>query len=214
MIYFNLIGFAFITIAYVVGWLVAWLVGGSADFLFGFKNSIPAQVAQCLLLIGIDAVYRIKTNEGSLWALFHPRKGGHISFIPIWIFGVIFSITMFVPLHGRTHTGGGNFASAQPKNPQSAPLEPTVQQQQPTSAQPVQPSRASQVAVTPTGPPVLRSIMWIPTRPSAQLDNNWAFEGDRVRGYKVTKISHDSVDLLTPEGASLKLVLAAQVAGK
>jgi hypothetical protein len=54
--------------------------------------------------------------------------------------------------------------------------------------------------------------MWIPTRPSAQLDKSFAFEGDTVRGYKVTKIRQDSVDLLTPEGAGLKLVLPAQVA--
>jgi hypothetical protein len=60
---------------------------------------------------------------------------------------------------------------------------------------------------TPTGPPELRSIMWVSTKPSAQLDKNWAFEGDHIRGYKVTKINHDSIDLLTPEGASLKLVL-------
>jgi hypothetical protein len=81
-----------------------------------------------------------------------------------------------------------------------------------------QPAAATQVAVkpipNPTGRPELRKIMWIATKPSAQLDNNWAFEGDHVGGYKVTKISHDSVDLLTPEGASLKLILAAQVAGK
>ena len=64
-------------------------------------------------------------------------------------------------------------------------------------------------APTPTGPPELRSIIWSTTKPSAQLDKNMAFEGDRVRGYKVTKISQDSVDLLTPDGASLKLVLAA-----
>jgi hypothetical protein len=78
-----------------------------------------------------------------------------------------------------------------------------------------QSAATSQVAVTPvptpTGPPRLRSIMWVSTKPSAQLDNNWAFEGDHVRGYKVTKIGRDSVDLLTPEGASLKLVLDANI---
>jgi hypothetical protein len=105
--------------------------------------------------------------------------------------------------------GTGGFVQherGQPKNPPSAPHKTMVQQQAtPTPAQPVQP---------PTGPPKLRIIMWISTKPSAQLDTDWAFEGDHVRGYKVTKISHDSVDLLTPEGASLKLVLPAQVAGK
>jgi hypothetical protein len=70
------------------------------------------------------------------------------------------------------------------------------------------PASAAQVAAspapTPTGPPELRSIIWSTTKPSAQLDKNMAFEGDRVGGYKVTKISQDSVDLLTPEGASLR----------
>src|SRR5437660_9427630 len=78
------------------------------------------------------------------------------------------------------------------------------------------PAGVSQVAAapapTPTGPPELRSIIWSSTKPSAQLDKNLAFEGDRVRGYKVTKISRDSVDLLTPDGASLKLVLASHPA--
>ena len=80
------------------------------------------------------------------------------------------------------------------------------------------PAVASQVAAapapTPTGPPELRSIIWSTTKPSAQLDKNLAFEGDHVRGYKVTKISQDSVDLLSPEGASLKLVLSARGGSK
>ena len=79
------------------------------------------------------------------------------------------------------------------------------------------PASASQVAAapapTPTGPPELRSIIWSSTKPSAQLDKSLAFEGDNVRGYKVTKIGQDSVDLLTPDGAPLKLLLAAHGAG-
>ena len=76
------------------------------------------------------------------------------------------------------------------------------------------PQVAAASAPTPTGPPELRSIMWSTTKPSAQLDKSLAFEGDRVRGYKVTKISQDSVDLVTPEGTTLKLVLAAHEAEK
>ena len=56
--------------------------------------------------------------------------------------------------------------------------------------------------------------MWIPTKPSAQLDTIFAFEGDNVRGYKVTKIRQDGVDLLSPKGETLKLALAVHVAGK
>jgi len=86
------------------------------------------------------------------------------------------------------------------------------------SSAPRKPATASQVAApsapTPTGPPELRSIIWSSTKPSAQLDKSLAFEGDHVRGYKVTKISQDSVDLLNPEGASLKLVLSTHGAGK
>jgi hypothetical protein len=69
-------------------------------------------------------------------------------------------------------------------------------------------------APPPTGPPELRSIIWSSTKPSAQLDKNLAFEGDHVRGYKVAKISRDSDDLLTPEGASLKLVLSSHLGGQ
>jgi hypothetical protein len=58
---------------------------------------------------------------------------------------------------------------------------------------------------TPTGPPHLKHIIWNAGMPSAQLDQNLAFEGDRVRGYKVVKILEDRVDLLTPEGNSLTL---------
>jgi hypothetical protein len=75
------------------------------------------------------------------------------------------------------------------------------------------PATAVVPAAIPKGPPELRSIMWIPTKPSAQLDKSFAFEGDNVRGYKVTKIRQDGVDLLSPEGETLKLVLAGHAAG-
>ncbi len=63
----------------------------------------------------------------------------------------------------------------------------------------------ARAAPAPTGPPHLRSITWNPAMPSAQLDQNLVFEGDKVRGYKVIKILQNSVDMLTPEGASLTL---------
>jgi hypothetical protein len=66
----------------------------------------------------------------------------------------------------------------------------------------------------PTGLPTLKTIKWIPSRPSAQLDTSFAFEGDKVRGYKVTKIHQDSVELLTPKGETLKLVLKPHEPGK
>lgn len=78
-----------------------------------------------------------------------------------------------------------------------------------TNAVPAQPAtvQAPVPAPTPTGPPELKSIMWIPSKPSAQLDKTFAFEGDNVRGYKVTKIHQDTVELLTREGETLKLAL-------
>jgi hypothetical protein len=215
MIYFvsNLIGLGFAALALFLG----FLIGNSVQLLFGIKTGIPTQVAQCLTAVGLDVVYRIRKNEGSFWALFHPLKGGYISYVPIWIYGVAFlAITLFLPWYGKSTSWGGNVGDVQRNNPPSAPLV----QQQATSAQPVQSSTAaaSQVAVTPaatpTGPPELRSIMWIPTRPSAQLDKSFAFEGDNVRGYKVTKIRQDGVELLSPKGVTLKLALAAHAAGK
>ena len=73
----------------------------------------------------------------------------------------------------------------------------------PKAASPAPPAAAP----VPSGPPQLRSIIWNPTAPSAQLDKTLALEGDRVRGYKVAKIHQDRVELLTPEGSSLTLRL-------
>jgi hypothetical protein len=205
IIVYNLIGAGIAAIALLLG----YLIGNSIAYQFGIKTALPAHVASCLIAVGLDLAYRIKHSEGSWWALLHPRKGGHFCFVPIWVFGAMLSITVFVPLCGKVLAHGRNFAFVQPKNPTSALVSPTVQQpkvqEEATSAQVVQ---------RPSGPPELRHIIWVPTKPSAQLDKDWAFEGDHVRGYQVTKISPDSVELLTPEGASLKLVLPARVAAK
>jgi hypothetical protein len=66
-------------------------------------------------------------------------------------------------------------------------------------------STAAPAALQPTGPPHLKNIIWNPGMPSAQLDQNLVFEGDRVRGYKVVKIRQDSVDVVTPDGKPLTL---------
>ncbi len=66
-------------------------------------------------------------------------------------------------------------------------------------------STAAPAPLQPTGPPHLKNIIWNPGMPSAQLDQNLVFEGDRVRGYKVVKIRQDSVDVVTPDGKPLTL---------
>jgi hypothetical protein len=42
-----------------------------------------------VFMIAMDILYRMKTGEGSL---LHPRRGGHIMFIPLWIIGGLFAI--------------------------------------------------------------------------------------------------------------------------
>ena len=76
-----------------------------------------------------------------------------------------------------------------------------------SAAHPTAPAAASAPPAppAPSGPPQLKSIIWNPNLPSAQLDKTLVFEGDRVRGYKVVKIHQDSVELLTPEGVALAL---------
>ena len=73
-----------------------------------------------------------------------------------------------------------------------------LKQSQPTTA-----AVAAPVAPAPTGPPHLKNIIWNTGLPSVQLDQNLAFEGDRIRGYKVLKITQTTVDLLSPDGTSL-----------
>ncbi len=85
----------------------------------------------------------------------------------------------------------------------SPPVIPTVPGT--NSPAPAGTPRVTAAAAPPTGPPHLKTIIWNPGKPSAQLDQNFAFEGDRVRGYKVVKILQDSVNLLTPDGGSLTL---------
>lgn len=59
-----------------------------------------------------------------------------------------------------------------------------------------------------SGVPKLKGIIWNPARPSAQLDSHVAFPGDKVRGYRVLKITPNQVELLSPEGSQLTVKLS------
>src|SRR5579862_3321117 len=79
IIIFNFIG-AGILIAAVV-------LGSSVAYMFGDKSGGPSILVEGLVAIALDVLYRTKREEGSL---IHPRKGGHVCFIPVWIIGVGF----------------------------------------------------------------------------------------------------------------------------
>jgi hypothetical protein len=79
IIIFNFIGAGILIAGIGVGYLVT--------MTFGQKAAVPAVILEGLVLVALDLIYRMKREDGSL---FHPRRGGHISFIPVWIIGLGF----------------------------------------------------------------------------------------------------------------------------
>jgi hypothetical protein len=78
IIVFNLIGAGIL--------LLAIIIGSSVAYLFGDKTGALSVVVVSLVAIVLDVLYRRKRGG----SLFHPRRGGHVSFIPVWIIGLIF----------------------------------------------------------------------------------------------------------------------------
>lgn len=98
IIIFNFIGAGILIAGIGVGYLVT--------FIFGQKAAVPAVISEGLVLMALDVLYRMKTGEGSL---FHPRRGGHISFIPVWIIGLGFlAFGGYGALSGNFGTPAGN----------------------------------------------------------------------------------------------------------
>lgn len=94
VIIFNLIGAGILILAFAVGAGVA--------HLFGAKTEAPMVVVGGLLTLVLDLIYRMDKGEGSL---LHPRRGGHVFFIPAWVLGLGFFmtgvLTFVLPQHGR-----------------------------------------------------------------------------------------------------------------
>ena len=76
---FNLIGLGMLAAGFGVGFAVQFLSGGASD-------DVVLLIAAPLLFVA-DLAYRHRDRSGRGW-WYHPRRGGHFAFIPIWILGL------------------------------------------------------------------------------------------------------------------------------
>jgi hypothetical protein len=76
IIVFNLIGAGIL--------LLGIIIGSSVAYLFGDKSGATLSVVEGLIAMVLDVLYRRKRGG----SLFHPRWGGHVFFIPVWIIGL------------------------------------------------------------------------------------------------------------------------------
>jgi hypothetical protein len=79
MIIFNILGWGMFFLAVLIAGLIAQLLGKFTSF-----ESPVFLVITGVLMIVLDLGYRTTRGESSL---LHPRRGGQIFFIPIWILG-------------------------------------------------------------------------------------------------------------------------------
>jgi hypothetical protein len=93
IIIFNLIGAGVL--------ILALGVGAGVGYLFGAKTEVPTMLVGGLLALVLDLVYRMDKGEGSL---LHPRRGGHVFFIPAWVLGL--GLLMTGALHLALPGGG------------------------------------------------------------------------------------------------------------
>jgi hypothetical protein len=77
LIIFNFIG---------AGILIAGIGAGAlVTYVFGDKTGAASILVEGLVVVALDLLYRSKAEGRSL---LHPRRGGHICFIPAWIIGL------------------------------------------------------------------------------------------------------------------------------
>lgn len=81
MIIFNIPGILIVILSFGVAF--------GAGELIGFSTSGPFMVIAGPLAAVCDLVYRIKWGEGH-W--FHPGRGGHLFFLPVWSFGALWFV--------------------------------------------------------------------------------------------------------------------------
>lgn len=90
-VFFNLVGVGIVLLAFAAAALVESQVRGSAWMVAG------------LVMAAGDLIYRnIKSKEGTSRSPFlHPKSGGNIMFIPVWIMGVLaFALGLVGPALG------------------------------------------------------------------------------------------------------------------
>ena len=81
LIIFNFIGAGILIVAFALGCAIGYALDA--------KTGAPV-LGIGLIAMALDLYYRWKVRGGE-W--FHPRRGGHISFIPVWIIGLGFCAT-------------------------------------------------------------------------------------------------------------------------
>ncbi|HEV7671402.1 MAG TPA: hypothetical protein VGS22_23025 [Thermoanaerobaculia bacterium] len=80
MIIFNFIGIGMVAIGFGVAFGIGSLLGLTAEG--------PLMMIAGPLLLVLDLGYRAKKQPPN-W--FHPRSGGHLFWLPVWIWGLIWS---------------------------------------------------------------------------------------------------------------------------
>lgn len=94
VIIFNLIGAGIL--------ILAFAIGAGATFLLGAKTDAPTMLVGGLVALVLDLIYRMGVGEQSL---LHPRRGGHVFFIPAWVIGLGLFMTgalgLVLPQNGR-----------------------------------------------------------------------------------------------------------------
>ena len=84
-VFFNLVGIGMVVAAMIISALLGSVIGDSSQLLI---------IGGTMLII--DLVYRSRRKDS--WEstpLFHPKRGGNLMFIPVWIIGAIVSILGF-----------------------------------------------------------------------------------------------------------------------
>ncbi len=69
--------------------MISFGIAGGIGYLFGTTAEGPIMLMAGPLAIACDLVYRLKRDEGHL---FHPGGGGALFFLPVWLFGVLWTI--------------------------------------------------------------------------------------------------------------------------
>ncbi len=82
MIVFNLVGLAILAISFGIAFVAGHLFGVSSE---GAVMIIAGPIAAVC-----DVGYRLRHGGSPSW--FHPRRGGHLLFLPIWLFGVLWTV--------------------------------------------------------------------------------------------------------------------------
>jgi len=82
MIFYNWVGVGMIVLGVAAGFLFDSLMGGRSGLL-----------AATITMASADLIYRSRVkNPLESTPFFHPKRGGNLIFVPVWIVGAVVSI--------------------------------------------------------------------------------------------------------------------------